>query len=156
MFFPVTDRAVEPIPVDPHHTSPSGAESTILIVEDDEAVRSLVREVLDHSGYRVFEAEHGEAALEVWKEHAHEIDLLLTDMVMPGSVNGLELSLRLLAEQPDLKVHLYQRLQRGTFRQRLRLEDGRNYLPKPYLSAKLTTILHRALHPEEGTTSAKA
>jgi len=57
----------EPIPVDQHSAAPAGSESTILIVEDDEAVRSLVREVLDHSGYRVFEAEHGEAALEIWK-----------------------------------------------------------------------------------------
>ena len=118
-------------------------------MEDDEAVRSLVREVLDHNGYRVFEAEHGEAALEVWKEHRAEIDLLLTDMVMPGSVNGLELSLRLLADQPDLKVIYTSGYSSELFGSDIQLEDGRNYLPKPYLSAKLTTILHRALHPEE-------
>jgi len=116
-------------------------------------VRSLVREVLDHSGYRVFEAEHGEAALEIWKEHSAEIDLLLTDMVMPGSVNGLELSQRLLAEQPDLKVIYTSGYSAELFGSDVRLEDGRNYLPKPYLSAKLTTILHRALHPEEEETA---
>ncbi|MEP6671794.1 MAG: ATP-binding protein, partial [Chthoniobacter sp.] len=152
VFFPVTDRAAEPLPVDTHSATPANSESTILIVEDDEAVRSLVREVLDHSGYRVFEAEHGEAALEIWKEHSQEIDLLLTDMVMPGSVNGLELSLRLLADQPDLKVIYTSGYSAELFGSDVRLEDGRNYLPKPYLSAKLTTILHRALHPEEEET----
>jgi CheY-like chemotaxis protein len=149
VFFPVTDRASEPLQTDHHSSAPAGVESTILIVEDDEAVRSLVREVLDHSGYRVIEAEHGEAALEIWKEHSHEIDLLLTDMVMPGSVNGLELSLRLLAEQPDLKVIYTSGYSSELFGSDVQLEDGRNYLPKPYLSAKLTSILHRALHPDE-------
>ena len=149
VLFPTTDRAVEPLESVTPSAAPIGNESTILVVEDDEAVRSLVREVLDHNGYRVFEAEHGEAALELWKEHKSEIDLLLTDMVMPGSVNGLELSLRLLAEQPALKVIYTSGYSSELFGSDIQLEDGRNYLPKPYLSAKLTTILHRALHPEE-------
>ncbi|HEX3995725.1 MAG TPA: ATP-binding protein, partial [Acetobacteraceae bacterium] len=76
VFFPHTDRIAEPLEVAVQAVAPPGTESTILIVEDDEAVRSLVREVLDHNGYRVFEAEHGEAALEIWKEHRSEIDLL--------------------------------------------------------------------------------
>jgi PAS domain S-box-containing protein len=149
VFFPVTDRTVEPLEEVDQHSVPAGVESTILVVEDDEAVRTLVREVLDHSGYRVLEAEHADAALEIWKEHSREIDLLLTDMVMPGSVNGLELSQRLLAEQPDLKVIYTSGYSAELFGSDVRLEDGRNYLPKPYLSAKLTTILHRALHPDE-------
>jgi len=154
VFFPQTDRVAEPMQTVSPTVTPPGGESTILIVEDDEAVRSLVREVLDHNGYRVLEAEHGEAALEVWKQHGDEIDLLLTDMVMPGSVNGLELSQRLLAEQPDLKVIYTSGYSSELFGSDIRLEDGRNYLPKPYLSAKLTTILHRALHPNEETASA--
>jgi len=149
VFLPVTDRTAEVLPFPEAPIVSTGDEATILIVEDDDAVRGLVREVLDHSGYRVFEAEHGEAALEVWKEHAQEIDLLLTDMVMPGSVNGLELSKRLLAEQPDLKVIYTSGYSAELFGSDIRLEEGRNYLPKPYLSAKLTTMLTQALHPEE-------
>jgi CheY-like chemotaxis protein len=156
VFFPSTDRVAEPLKMANENAVPLGSESTILIVEDDEAVRSLVREVLDHNGYRVLEAEHGEAALEIWKEHADEIDLLLTDMVMPGSVNGLELSLRLLAEQPDLKVIYTSGYSAELFGSDIHLEDGRNYLPKPYLSAKLTNILHRALHPDEETAGANS
>ncbi|HEY3897710.1 MAG TPA: response regulator [Chthoniobacter sp.] len=155
VFFPETDRVAEPLKISNENPVLPGSESTILIVEDDEAVRSLVREVLDHNGYRVLEAEHGEAALEIWKVHADEIDLLLTDMVMPGSVNGLELSQRLLAEQPDLKVIYTSGYSAELFGSDVHLEDGRNYLPKPYLSAKLTNILHRALHPDEETATAQ-
>jgi PAS domain S-box-containing protein len=148
IFIPTTDRAAEPLEHSPHHAPYAGDASTILVVEDDEAVRSLVREVLDHNGYHVLEAEHGEAALEVWEQHSDKIDLLLTDMVMPGSVNGLELSQRLLAQQPDLKVIYTSGYSSELFDSNVQLEDGRNYLPKPYLSAKLTNILRKALHPE--------
>ncbi len=143
VFLPTTDRPAEPPESAMFPTTPTGDSSTILVVEDDEAVRCLVKEVLDHNGYRVLEAEHGEAALEVWKEHGSEIDLLLTDMVMPGSVNGLELSQRLLAEQPDLKVIYTSGYSAELFGSDIQLEDGRNYLPKPYLSAKLTSILQK-------------
>jgi PAS domain S-box-containing protein len=154
VLLPMTDKAAEPLESTTPDTGPAGSESTILVVEDDEAVRSLVREVLDHNGYRVYEAEHGEAALEIWKEHRKEIDLLLTDMVMPGSVNGLELSQRLLAEQPDLKVIYTSGYSSELFGSDIQLEDGRNYLPKPYLSAKLTNMLHQALHPQEHVAQA--
>jgi len=154
VFLPTTDRPAEPPESAMFPTTASGDASTILVVEDDEAVRCLVKEVLDHNGYRVLEAEHGEAALKVWKEHGSEIDLLLTDMVMPGSVNGLELSQRLLAEQPDLKVIYTSGYSSELFGSDIQLEDGRNYLPKPYLSAKLTSILRKALHPEEALGTA--
>jgi two-component system, cell cycle sensor histidine kinase and response regulator CckA len=154
VFFPTTDRIAEPLADPTNNAVSTGDASTILIVEDDEAVRGLVREILDHHGYRVLEAEHGEAALEVWRKHRDEIDLLLTDMVMPGSVNGLELSQRLLADRPDLKVVYTSGYSSELFSSDVKLEDGVNYLPKPYLSAKLTSILGRALHPETAATPA--
>ncbi len=154
VFLPTTDRAEEPFNETDHYPAYLADEATILVVEDDEAVRSLVREVLHHSGYRILEAGHGEAALEIWKEHAADIDLLLTDIVMPGSINGLELSQRLLAERPDLKVIYTSGYSGELFDSNVKLEDGRNYLPKPYLSAKLTNILRRALHPEEDSVPA--
>jgi PAS domain S-box-containing protein len=153
VFLPITDRTAEPLPLSPDRINFTGDESTILIVEDDEAVRSLVREVLDHNGYRVLEAEHGDAALEVWQQHAAEIDLLLTDMVMPGSLNGLELAQRLLADRPGLKVIYTSGYSAELFASDVQLKEGRNYLPKPYLSAKLTSILRLALHPEEKSPS---
>ncbi len=149
ILLPVTDRPAEPVETVAVPFKLTAASHTILIVEDDEAVRGLVREVLVHTGYRVLEAETGDAALEVWEQHADEIDLLLTDMVMPGSVNGLELARQLLARRPSLKVIYTSGYSSELFSSNVKLQDGRNYLPKPYLSAKLTAILHRALHCSE-------
>ena len=65
---------------------PSGGNETILLVEDEPMLRALMRRVLQHYGYRVYSASSGVEALKVWAEHASEIDLLLTDMVMPRGV----------------------------------------------------------------------
>ena len=76
----------------------------LLLVEDEAAVRQMVAASLVRCGYKVIEAEHGDAALRLWGEHANHIDLLLTDMVMPGSLSGRELATRLRADRPELKV----------------------------------------------------
>ena len=76
---------------------------TILIVEDEEAVRHLARRVLVAHGFRVIEASNGEDALQVWKQHSSEIDVLVTDVVMP-KMGGQALVDRLRSERPDLAV----------------------------------------------------
>jgi two-component system cell cycle sensor histidine kinase/response regulator CckA len=78
----------------------------ILLVEDDADVRMVARDVLEASGYQIWEASNGLEALNVWKTNAAQIDLLLTDVIMPGGLNGRELSDRLRKERPGLKVIL--------------------------------------------------
>jgi DNA-binding NtrC family response regulator len=63
-----------------------------------------VRTTLARLGYKIFEAEPGTGALEVWKAHGKEIDLLLTDMVLPNDLSGKDLSIHLSKENPKLKV----------------------------------------------------
>jgi CheY-like chemotaxis protein len=145
VFFPVTELSIPEEEVLASPAAPSEGQHTILIVEDDEAVRSLVREVLLHSGYRVLEAESADAAMVVWRNHREEIALLLTDMVMPGSANGLDLAQALLAERPDLKVIYTSGYSTDLFSSNVYLQDGVNYLPKPYLSSKLIKMLENAL-----------
>ena len=84
------------------HEAPVGTE-TVLVVEDDEAVRRLTREILQRSGYRVFDAGNPREAIQVAGECATSIDLLLTDVVMPD-VNGRVLAERLGAMFPSLRV----------------------------------------------------
>ncbi len=146
IFLPVTHRLAEPVEPEFFIPEPTLREYTVLVVEDDDAVRSLVKEVLVHHQYRVLEAEHAEAALTVWKDHGPTIDLLLTDIIMPG-VNGLELAQQLLVERPELKVIYTSGYSSELFSGGLPLDEGRNYLPKPYLSAKLTTLVRAALEP---------
>jgi len=80
----------------------TGAE-TILLAEDEASVRGLIKHLLTARGYRVLEAVDGRDGLRVFAQHSGAIDLLLTDMVMPG-INGRELADNVLALQPDLKV----------------------------------------------------
>lgn len=86
-------------------TAPLGSE-TLLVVEDDPSVLQLAVKILRDSGYRVLTAESGVAALEVWSRHRSEIRLLVTDMVMPHGVSGIDLARRLRAERADLRVLL--------------------------------------------------
>ena len=82
----------------------SGGSETILLVEDETSVRQFARRLLATHGYQILEAESGPAALKIWREHGKEIDLLVTDMVMPGGMNGRELAERLRQDRHDLKV----------------------------------------------------
>jgi PAS domain S-box-containing protein len=82
--------------------APRGAE-TILVVEDEAALRQIVREVLEESGYTVLDAAHGMAAHELCTRTPGTIDLLITDVVMPG-IGGSELAALLRGERPDMRV----------------------------------------------------
>jgi CheY-like chemotaxis protein len=81
----------------------AGRGETILLVEDAQRVRAVVREILEMTGYTVLEARHGAEAVEVANRHAGPIHLLLTDVVMP-QMSGRELAQRLATLRPDLKV----------------------------------------------------
>ena len=72
-------------------SEPVAGGETILVVEDEDAVRRLTCRILSRQGYRVLEAPDGHRALDTWDEHGSEIDLLLTDVVMPG-MSGKELA----------------------------------------------------------------
>ncbi len=83
---------------------PPGRAETILLVEDEPAVRALMRQTLERYGYRVLEATHGREALQHWEQHRAAVDLLLTDLVLPEGLGGLELARCLRASKPGLKV----------------------------------------------------
>ena len=93
--------------------APRGGTETILLVEDEPAVRDLVRTVLERRGYRVLEAASGGGAALLAGGTRGRVDLLLTDLVMPDGVSGHELAQRLRADRPRTEGHLHQRLQRG-------------------------------------------
>jgi PAS domain S-box-containing protein len=89
-------------PIDVRETGNGGTE-TILLVEDEHAVRRLARRALELGGYRILEASHGGEALRVCEQHPSSIDLLLTDVVMP-QMSGAELAERLKPLRPDMRV----------------------------------------------------
>ena len=112
----------------------------VLLVEDEKGVRDLTREYLEMSGYKVLDAENGHTALELSALHAGPIDLLITDVVMPG-INGKELADRVITIRPGIKV-LYMTgytdqaiVHRGT------LAAGAVLLQKPFTLATLASKL---------------
>ena len=97
----VFENATSAKSIGEHPTQPGSG--TILIVEDEEAVRNLSRRVLVAHGYRVLEASNGEDALQVWRDHKEEIDVLITDVVMP-KMGGPALVAQLRGHRPNLAV----------------------------------------------------
>ncbi len=118
------------------------AAGTVLLVEDEEVVRRLVRQVLENEGYRVLEAGDGEAALEV--ASSAEIDLLLTDLVMP-KVGGREVADALRRANPELKVIYMSGYADGAILENGVLQPGTELLEKPFAFAALTEKVRRVL-----------
>jgi two-component system cell cycle sensor histidine kinase/response regulator CckA len=77
---------------------------TILLVEDDPAMRELTRDILRRNGFTVLTADSDCQALWLWSRHAHQINLLVTDLMIPNRTTGVELAKKLLRERPDLPV----------------------------------------------------
>lgn len=122
-----------------------GGNETILLVEDEQSLRMLVRNVLTRLGYRVVEATTGVTAIEVWKEHRQEIRLLLTDLVMPDGMTGKELATQLVAQDPKLKVIYTSGYSREIAGKDFPLQDGVNFLSKPFQAAKLAQTVRSIL-----------
>jgi PAS domain S-box-containing protein len=145
VFLPVCDQAAAPPPKanGVQHDSPSepGKGETVLIVEDESDVRTLACVALKKRGYQVLDAADGHTALAVWKRSASHVDLLLTDMVMPGGMSGGALGKTLQSRKPQLKVIYTSGYSPEIMREDSLLAQDVNFLPKPYeLSALLKAV----------------
>ena len=149
-YFPQSGRTAENAEVAPDSTMRCGSE-TVLVAEDEDTLREMVVHVLTTQGYTVLEAKSGQHALEVWKQANRPIDLLLTDMVMPGGIMGRELAERLSGLCPRLKVIYTSGYSPGMAGKDASLLEDRNFLPKPYSVGKLAQFVRECLD-----TSAKS
>jgi PAS domain S-box-containing protein len=118
---------------------------TLLVVEDEDNVRLLVVNLLERHGYTILQAASGAAALEIWQQARDQIDLLLTDLVMPGGMTGRELAGRLRADRPELKVVYTSGYSVEVTGHGEALIDGFNFLQKPYHPKKLAQTVREQL-----------
>lgn len=118
---------------------------TILVVEDQVAVRAVAKTILQYLGYRVVTAESGAAALELWPSHRAKVDLLLTDVVMPQGVDGRELAARLRSEKPDLRVVLMSGFGAEAEGPEIKLPSDFMYVSKPFDPAALGKAVRESL-----------
>jgi two-component system, cell cycle sensor histidine kinase and response regulator CckA len=122
-----------------------GERETILLVEDEPALRELAKVVLEDCNYRILEAGSGVQALKVWEQHRNEIDMLLTDMVMPEGMSGRDLAEKLQAERPGLKVLYSSGYSPDVIGGQFKLPPNSFFLPKPYLPPKLASAVRECL-----------
>jgi PAS domain S-box-containing protein len=123
---------------------PGSGSETILLVEDEDAVRNLTRRVLEHHGYQVLSAPSGEAAVEVSRQHTGPLHLLLTDVVMPG-ISGPRLAELLQAERPDLLLIFMSGYAATTLEQKILLDPASAFLQKPFTTEKLMRRVREVL-----------
>ena len=144
IFFPVAEAGARREAELQEAAVPDRGQETILLVEDEEGVRKFVRSMLEKQGYTVVAAANTEDALAIAAAKKDAIDLLLTDVIMPG-MNGSELADRILAIQPGLKVLYMSGYTDRAMRLQERLSDRAAFIQKPFtpnsLAQKVREIL---------------
>ena len=123
-------------------------KKTVFVVEDEPTLRALVRKVLERGGYEVIESSSGVAALELWSKSKPHIDLLLTDMVMPDGISGLQLAETLKLQNPGLKVIFTTGYSAELMGKDFQIKEGVNFLQKPYPPQKLVQTVRNGLESE--------
>ena len=114
---------------------------TILLVEDDASVRNLITRFLALNNFNIVAAEDARAAQAIWRIHKNEIDLLLTDVVMPDGLNGRELAGLFQAERLELRVLYTSGFNFEVLRANGSLEEGVNFIQKPYRPEQLLSAI---------------
>ena len=118
--------------------------ATILLVEDEEAVRAFAARALTSRGYTVHEAASGAEALEIMEETDGEIDLVVSDVVMP-EMDGPSLLRELRKTQPDLKIIFVSGYAEDAFEKNLPENEKFSFLPKPFTLKQLATVVKDVL-----------
>jgi len=133
--------------------SPKGTGETILIVEDTDYIRDLIQEILSSHGYKVLIAKDGEDALRICRGFQEPINLLLTDVVMPR-MNGRDLADQVVRTRSGIKVLFMSGYTRNVIIHHGIVDEGVNYLEKPFTPTALIAKIHSVLAEESSLKSA--
>jgi CheY-like chemotaxis protein len=155
IYLPRVEEAVAPLKASSSRLQlPKGTE-TVLLVDDDDGVRSLVSTVLRSNGYTVLEARDGEEALRVGRGHAGPIHLLLTDVVMPR-MSGRLLADLLAPQRPEMKVLFASGYTGEVVGQHGVREGSEDHLPKPFVPSTLAWKVRGVLDAAKRTPNRSA
>jgi len=147
IFLPATDKEVEYEQVAPADSFSAGGSETILLVEDQEGVREVTEEALSTMGYSVHAFSTPEEAIIFSAGHTGDLDLMITDVVMPG-MSGADLAESIAVQRPGLKVLFISGYTDDAITRHGILGEGVDFLPKPYspstLAQTVRSILDRA------------
>ena len=144
IYLPAVSDKAEPLSQSSVDSQIPIGTGTILLVEDEEGVREVAETILSTSGYDVLKAENAAEALDLWEEHKDEIDLLLTDVIMPG-ISGKELADTLISSRSDLKVLFMSGYSTDVISFHEILPGGVELLQKPFTPFELATVVKNIL-----------
>ncbi len=120
-------------------------QERVLLVEDEELLREMQREVLQQHGYRVVEASDAVQALNLWKEHGQDFDIVVTDVVMPNGISGLQLGKQLQQSKPGVKLIYTSGYNSELAGRDFAANQGCAYLQKPYKPERLLHTVRELL-----------
>ncbi|MEK6280731.1 MAG: ATP-binding protein [Acidobacteriota bacterium] len=144
IYLPLVEGSVEKLKVDTGVPELLSGVETVLLVEDEEVVREMAMEVLQECGYQVLEAKDGSDALQVARQHAGEIHLMLTDVVMPR-MSGRELTKQLTPSRPDMKVLYMSGYTDDAIVHHGVLDEGTAFIGKPFSMHALARKIRETL-----------
>jgi CheY-like chemotaxis protein len=143
VYLPQAERAA-PVIHAPEEQSISEGSETILLVEDEDRVRTLAARMLKQQGYTLLTASNAQEAIEICSGHSHPIDLLLTDVIMPGE-NGVELARKIQAQHEGIRVLYISGYTDDTIGNKGAFEPGVTLLQKPFSPAELAGMVREVL-----------
>ena len=145
IFMPVTDRAPEPAVSAPSPLRYRGGNESVLLVEDEAAMRASTKAVLERCGYRVMEAPNGADAVKLFRSRIGSVDLLITDLVMPGGMSGRDAARELREVKPGLRVLYMSGYSIETAGKEWLLGPGEAFLQKPFEAGAFLETVRRLL-----------
>jgi CheY-like chemotaxis protein len=155
IYLPRADESAMPAQARPSGASAPHGSETILLVEDDALVRQLAHRALRKQSYMVLEASNGAEALHVEQTYRAPIDLVITDVILPGGLSGIQVAQRLVARRPNLKVLYISGYTDNAIGHHGVLKPGLAFLQKPFtpdsLAWKVRVVLDTAEHGESAT-----
>jgi signal transduction histidine kinase len=158
VFFPADAVAVEPAPATAPEPAPQAAtegNETVLVVEDEDDLREMAVLILESFGYCVFSARSGPEAFQVWVDHTDAIQLMVTDMVMPGGMTGLQLAEAMIGQQPNLPVVITSGYSVEDISDKLSDSPNIRFVQKPYSPTMLAQAVRSSLDGPKKLTASR-
>ena len=143
---PSSKPAAEPVAQTRPAVPARGGHETILLVDDEPSLRSMMRMALKHFGYEVLEAASGKQALALFEQASQRIDLLLTDMVMPDGISGQDLAVQMCASRPEMRILYTSGYNIDLVSPDLAGQEGVSFLQKPFSMQKLAGAVRECLN----------
>lgn len=147
VFLPASSLAAAPGPSSRNGSSAiqRGNGETILLVEDEPALRKMVSGMFRRHGYTVIEAGCGREALERWQESKEQVSLLLTDMVMPNGMSGTDLARKVRNDDPTLRIIFTSGYSEELMNRKAEIGGTVHFLPKPYQPSSVLGLVRQSL-----------